>query len=578
MLIRLLGVFLRPYRRALVVIALLQSAQTVASLYLPTLNADIVDNGVVVGDNGYILRGGGIMLAVSVVQVACIIVALYYSARTAMAVGHDIREALFDRIQGFSSREMGRFGTPSLVMRTTNDVQQVQMLAMMALSTAVSAPIMGVGAVVMAVNQSVGLSVLLMVVIPALGVVVAALVARMLPAYKLMQERIDEVNRVLREQISGVRVIRAFVRSDFERERFERANSALFDVSLRGAKTMGLMYPSVMAVVNLATVAVVWFGGKLIVDGSMPVGALVAFLSYLMQVLLAIMMLTFMFVMAPRAEISAARVRQVLATTPSVAPAAHPVSTFPEPGRVELRGVGLRREGAEQAVLRDIDLTAEPGETVAIIGGTGAGKSTLLSLIPRLADVTAGRVSVGGVDVRELDAAALSRAIGFVPQRSYLFSGTIASNLRFGKPDATDAELWRALEIAQAREFVERMPAGLGTPVSQGGTTVSGGQRQRLAIARALVHRPDVYLFDDSFSALDYATDRALRSALAEETARATVLMVAQRVSTVRDADRIIVLDDGRVVDVGRHDALMGSSEVYREIVLSQLTEQEAAA
>ncbi|MFG3051497.1 ABC transporter ATP-binding protein [Kitasatospora sp. NPDC048239] len=578
MLTRLLRTFLRPYRKHVAAVVLLQLVQTAAALYLPSLNADIINEGVVKGDVGYIVRDGGLMLAVSLGQFACLIAATYFSSWLVMEAGHDIRAAVFDRVLGLSSREMNRFGTATLIMRTTNDIQQVQMLAVMILGTVVFAPLMAAGAVLMAMDQSVPLSALLLVVVPVLGIVVSLIVTRMRPAFRVVQQHLDDVNRVLREQITGIRVIRAFVKDRFEQERFERSSTDLYRASLRGGRIMGLMFPSVMAVVNLAGVAVVWFGGRLSAEGSMQVGGLVAFLSYLMQVLLAVTMVTLLFIMAPRAEISANRIQELLATTSSVVPPAEPVTELPEPGRLELTGVEFRYQGAEQPVLQGIDLTARPGEVTAIIGGTGSGKTTLLNLVPRLFDATAGSVSVGGADVRTVAPEVLSRSIGFVPQRPYLFGGTVATNLRHGNPDATDEELWHALEVAQAREFVERMPEGLASPISQGGTTVSGGQRQRLAIARALVHRPDIYLFDDSFSALDYATDAALRAALAVETAQATVVIVAQRVSTIRHADRIVVLDQGRIVGTGTHEELMAGNATYREIVLSQLTEQEAAA
>ncbi|GAA4012268.1 ABC transporter ATP-binding protein [Allokutzneria multivorans] len=577
MLTKLLRAHLGAYKRPLLFVVLFQLAQTLAALYLPTLNADIIDYGVVKGDTGYILRIGAVMLAVSLVQVVCALGAVYYGARSAMGLGRDIRAAVFHRVQDFSAREVGQFGTPSLITRTTNDVQQVQTLAVMMFVMVASAPIMAVGGIALALDQDVPLSGLLLVAVPLLGVGVGFIIARMRPAFRSMQTRIDGINRVLREQITGIRVIRAFVRDTHERERFTGSNSELLDVSLRVGRLTALMSPVVMLVFNASSVAVLWFGAGRIDSGAMQVGALTAFLSYLMQILMSVMMTTFMFMMLPRAEVCAERIQEVLATAPSVVPAKNPVR-LPEPrGEVELRGVEFRYPGAEQPVLHDIDLVARPGETTAIIGGTGSGKTTLLSLVPRLFDVTAGTVFLDGVDVRELDADSLSSAIGIVPQRAYLFSGTIASNLRYGNPDATDEELWRALEIAQARDFVEKLPDQLEAPIAQGGTNVSGGQRQRLAIARMLVHRAPVLLFDDSFSALDYATDAALRAALADETTDSTVVIVAQRISTIRHADRIVVLDEGRVVGTGRHEELMGSCEVYREIVLSQLSEAEAA-
>ena len=577
MLIRILRTYLRPYRNPVALVVLLQLVQTLATLYLPALNADIIDNGVVKGDIGYIMRVGGLMLAVTLAQVLCSVGAVYFGARTAMALGRDVRSDVFHRIQDFSAREVGRFGTPSLITRTTNDVQQVQMLALMTFVLMVSAPVMCVGGILMALDQDVPLSSLLLVIVPVLAVVVGLVISRMRPLFRLMQERIDRINRVLREQITGVRVIRAFVRDARERERFAGTSTELLDVSLGVGRLMALMFPAVMLVMNVSSVAVLWFGGHRIADGGMQIGALTAFLSYLMQILISVMMATFMFVMVPRAEVCAERIQEVLDTDPSVVPPAEPVRPTTARGDLELRGVEFRYPGAEEPVLRGVDLVARPGEVTAVVGGTGSGKSTLLSLVPRLFDATGGSVRIDGVDVRELDPAALSQAIGLVPQKPYLFSGTVASNLRHGKPDATEEELWHALEVAQARDFVAGMRDGLDTAIAQGGTNVSGGQRQRLAIARALVHRPWVYLFDDSFSALDYATDASLRAALARETADATVLIVAQRIGTIRHADRIVVMDAGRVVGTGTHGELMDSNDTYREIVLSQMTEQEAA-
>ena len=578
MLIRLLRGHLRPYRSTIALVVLFQFLQTLATLYLPTLNADIIDKGVLLGDTGYVLQIGGVMLAITVGQIVAQIIAVYFGARTAMAVGRDVRASIFARVQQFSAREVGQFGAPSLITRTTNDVQQIQMLVLLTFTLMVSAPIMCVGGVVLAVRQDVPLSALLLVIVPLLILAVALIIVRMRPLFRSMQERIDRVNQVMREQISGIRVIRAFVRDEREQARYGTANDELADVSLRAGRLMALMFPTVMLIVNLSSVAVLWFGGHRIDTESMEIGALTAFLSYLMQILMSIMMATFMFVMIPRAEVCAERIQEVLATESSVTPPVAPVTTLSRHGHLELRGVGFRYPGAEAPVLCDIDLTARPGEITAIIGSTGSGKTTVLGVIPRLFDATEGRVLIDGVDVRELDEALLSRTVGLVPQRPYLFSGTVASNLRYGNPDATDDELWQALEIAQAKDFVERMEGGLNARIAQGGTNVSGGQRQRLAIARVLVHRPEIYLFYDSFSALDYATDAALRAALTQHIADATVVVVAQRVSTIRDADRIVVLDDGRIVGTGTHTELMSSNATYREIVLSQLTEQEAAA
>lgn len=580
MLIKLLRVHLRPYRTEIALVVLFQFLQTLATLYLPALNADIIDHGVVKGDTGYVLRVGGGMLGVTVLQIAAQAVAVYFGARTAMAVGRDLRASIFGRVQTFSAREAGQFGAPSLITRTTNDVQQIQMLVLLTFTLMVSAPIMCVGGVVLALREDVPLSALLLVIVPVLIGVVGLIITRMRPLFRLVQVRLDRVNQVMREQITGIRVIRAFVRDDHERERYGVANSELTDVSLRVGRIMALMFPTVMLIVNISSVAVVWFGGYRIDSGGMQIGELTAFLSYLMQILMSIMMATFMFMMVPRAEVCAERIKEVLDTETSVTPPRAAVTTLARHGELELRDVDFRYPGAEAAVLSGVRLTARPGEVTAIIGSTGSGKTTLLNLVPRLFDATSGTVLVDGVDVRDLDPHLLSRTVSLVPQRPYLFTGTVASNLRYGNPDATDEELWTALEIAQAKEFVERMEGGLAAPIAQGGTNVSGGQRQRLAIARTLVHSPEIYLFDDSFSALDYATDAALRAALTEHLTgggrEATVVIVAQRVSTIRDADRIIVLDDGRVVGAGTHDELMESNPTYREIVLSQLTEKEA--
>ncbi|MFE2581714.1 ABC transporter ATP-binding protein [Streptomyces sp. NPDC059378] len=577
MLIRLLRTYLRPYRKPIIVLVLLQLMQTCATLYLPTLNADIIDQGVVAGDTGYILSRGGLMVGISLAQVVCNIGAVYYGARTASALGRDVRGAVFDRVQSFSAREVGRFGAPSLITRTTNDVQQVQMLALMTFTLMVSAPIMCVGGIVLALGLDVPLSAVLVAVVPTLGICVTLIVRRLRPLFRAMQVRLDTVNRVLREQITGNRVIRAFVRDEYEQERFRKANTDLTEMSLGTGNLLALMFPVVMTTVNVSSIAVVWFGAHRIDSGGMQIGDLTAFLSYLMQIVMSVMMATFMFMMVPRAEVCAERIQEVLDTSSSVVPPLAPVRELSRHGHLEIRGAGFRYPGAEEPVLKAIDLVARPGETTAVIGSTGSGKSTLLGLVPRLFDATDGEVLVDGTEVRDLDPQLLARTVGLVPQKPYLFAGTVATNLRYGNPDATDEELWHALEVAQAKGFVERLENGLDSPIAQGGTNVSGGQRQRLAIARTLVQRPEIYLFDDSFSALDYATDAALRAALAAETSEATVVIVAQRVSTIRDADRIVVLDEGRVVGSGRHHELMADNETYREIVLSQLTEAEAA-
>ncbi|AZM77852.1 ABC transporter ATP-binding protein [Streptomyces sp. KPB2] len=577
MLIRLLRTYLRPYKKPIALLVALQFLQTCASLYLPTLNADIIDNGVVEGDSGYILSYGALMIGISLAQVVCNIGAVFYGARTAAALGRDVRGAVFDRVQSFSAREVGHFGAPSLITRTTNDVQQVQMLALMSFTLMVSAPIMCVGGIVMALGLDVPLSGVLLGVVPVLAICVTLIVRKLRPLFRKMQVRLDTVNRVLREQITGNRVIRAFVRDEYEQQRFRKANTELTEVSLGTGNLLALMFPVVMTVVNLSSIAVVWFGAHRIDSGGMQIGDLTAFLAYLMQIVMSVMMATFMFMMVPRAEVCAERIQEVLGTESSVVPPVAPVTELRRHGHLEIREAGFRYPGAEEPVLRNIGLVAKPGETTAVIGSTGSGKSTLLGLVPRLFDATDGEVLVNGVDVRTVDPKTLAKVVSLVPQKPYLFAGTVATNLRYGNPDATDEELWDALAVAQAKEFVSELEGGLDAPISQGGTNVSGGQRQRLAIARTLVQRPEIYLFDDSFSALDYATDAALRAALAQETAEATVVIVAQRVATIRDADRIVVLDEGRVVGVGRHHELMADNETYREIVLSQLTEAEAA-
>ncbi|MCX3058659.1 ABC transporter ATP-binding protein [Streptomyces beihaiensis] len=579
MLIRLLRRYLRPYKKPIGLLVLLQFLQTCASLYLPTLNAHIIDNGVVKGDTGYILSYGALMLGVTVVQVVCNTGAVFFGARTAAALGRDVRAGVFDRVQSFSAREVGQFGAPSLITRTTNDVQQVQMVVLMGFTLMVSAPIMCIGGVVMALGLDVPLSGVLLAVLPVMAIVLTLIIRKMRPLFRSMQKKLDTVNRVLREQITGNRVIRAFVRDAYEKERFGRANLDLTETSLATGRIMALMFPFVMTIVNVTSIAVVWFGAHRINSGGMQIGDLTAFLAYLMQIVMSVMMATFMFMQVPRAEVSAERVQEVLSTETSVVPPA-PEATVRElrrRGHLQIVAADFGYPGAEEPVLRGVDLVAQPGETTAIIGSTGSGKSTLLGLVPRLYDATAGGVFVDGEDVQSIDPALMARTVGLVPQKPYLFSGTVASNLRYGNPDATDDELWHALEVAQAKEFVSALEGGLEAPITQGGTNVSGGQRQRLAIARTLVQRPEIYLFDDSFSALDYATDAALRRALGEETSDATVVIVAQRVATIRDADRIVVLDEGKVVGTGRHHELMAGNETYREIVLSQLTEAEAA-
>ena len=577
MLFALLRRFLRPYARDLAIVVGLQLVATVASLYLPSLNARIIDRGVAGGDTDIILTTGGVMLAVAALQIVCTLAAVYVGARVAMSYGRDLRAAIFHRVGSFSAREVGRFGAPSLITRTTNDVQQVQMLVLVSCTMLVMAPIMSVGGIVMALRDDLVLSRLLLVAVPVLAGSIGLVISRMVPRFRAMQPRIDTVNRVLREQITGIRVVRAFVREREEAARFGVANAELTATALGVGRLQALMFPTIMLVFNLSSIAVLWFGAHRAADGGIEVGALTAFLAYLMQILVSVMMVSFLAVMIPRAAVCAERIDEVLATSSSVVAPARPIEPPGVAGTVEVVGAELRYPGAADPVLKDVSFTARPGEVTAIIGSTGAGKTTLIQLIARLIDTTAGAVRIAGADVRCVDPDRLWARLGLVPQRPYLFSGTIASNLRVGKPDATDAELWAALEVAQAKDFVEAMPARLDHPIAQGGTNVSGGQRQRLAIARAILRDPDLYLFDDAFSALDVATDARLRAALRPITAKATVIVVAQRVSTIRDADQIIVLDDGVVVGRGTHAELVRDCPTYQEIVGSQLTSTEAA-
>ncbi|MBD1539191.1 ABC transporter ATP-binding protein [Arthrobacter sp. S13_S34] len=579
MLWKLLVEYLRPHRKLLAAVVVFQLAQSIASLYLPTLNADIIDEGVAKGNIGYILSLGGVMLGITLLQIVCAVIAVYFAAKAAMGVGRDLRDAIFTRVGEFSEQEVTKFGAPSLITRSTNDVQQVQQLVLMSATMLVTAPMLSIGGVIMAVRQDAQLSWLIAVAVPVLLIAVGLLTVRMVPLFRKMQTRIDTVNRVLREQLTGIRVVRAFVREDIETERFARANADVTDTALRAGRLMALAFPVVMLVLNVSSVAVIWFGSFRIQDGSMQVGTLIAFLSYLLQILMSVMMATFMAVMIPRAAVSGDRIGEVLRTESSVRPPLHPISTTAAQdgrrGELEMRDVGFAYPGADQPVLSGISFTARAGQTTAIIGSTGAGKTTLVNLMPRLFDATEGSVRMNGVDVRELHPDLLWGHIGLVPQRPYLFSGTVRSNLQYGKPDATEDELWTALEIAQARDFVEQMDGGLDAPISQGGTNVSGGQRQRLAIARALVKRPELYIFDDSFSSLDTGTDARLRQALKRSTAGATLVIIAQRVSSIVDADQILVLDDGRIVGRGTHSELLETSETYREIVSSQLAAEE---
>ena len=577
MLGKILVRFLRPGRPLILLVVVFQLAQSIASLMLPTLNADIIDKGVVTGDIDFIWRTGAIMLGVSLMQVVCSIVAVYFGSRLAMGMGRDLRSALFHRVVAFSQREVGALGAPSLITRNTNDVQQVQMLAQMSATIMISAPMLAIGGVIMAVRQDAGLSWLMAVAVPVLLIIVSLIVVRMVPAFQQMQARIDRVNQVLREQLSGIRVVRAFVREREERVRFTRASEDVMETGLRAGNLMALMFPAVMLVMNLSSIAVIWFGADQVQNHGVQVGTLFAFLNYLMQILMGVMMATFMFVMIPRAAVCADRICEVLATEPSVEAPAAPTPVPPGLGRVVFTDVDFTYPGADEAVLHDLTFTVEPGTTTAVIGSTGSGKTTLIGLVARLFDVTGGSVTVDGIDVRDMDPDELWARIGLVPQRAFLFSGTIASNLRYGGADATDDDLWRALEIAQGKDFVQALPEQLNAPIAQGGTNVSGGQRQRLAIARALVKRPEIYIFDDSFSALDLRTDARLRRALDTQLPEATRIVVAQRVSTIQHADQIVVLDHGRMVGIGSHDDLVDTCETYREIVESQLAAEEAA-
>ncbi|MFZ1652861.1 MAG: ABC transporter ATP-binding protein [Candidatus Nanopelagicales bacterium] len=598
-MVSLLRRFLRPYGRALTVVIVLVFLQAMANLFLPTLNADIINNGVVKGDIRYIITIGAVMLAVTFGLGICSVVAVYYSARTAMGFGRDVRASMFGRVQEFSLHEVNEFGTPSLITRNTNDVQQVQMLVLMGLTMLVLAPITAIGGIVMAVRLNVQLSGLLLVIIPLMAVVIGLLMVRAVPLFRSMQVKIDRINEVLRENLAGIRVIRAFVRTEHEQKRFAVANDDLTDTSLRVARLFALMMPILMLVMNGSSVAIIWFGGHLINTGDMQIGDLTAFLQYITQILFAVMMAVMMFVMVPRAAASAERIQAVLTTQPAIHDPSNPVplpttvnalttevdsvagthsaDAGSATGRIEFRDVEFRYPGAQDPVLERINFTLEPGRTTAIVGGTGSGKTTLINLIPRLYDVSGGAIMLDGVDIRDLKQADLWSQLALVPQKAFLFSGTVASNVRFGNAHASDEQVWHALRVAQAEPFVSALAEQLDSPIDQGGANVSGGQRQRLAIARALVRKAPFLILDDSFSALDYATDARLRAALRKEETGATVLIVAQRVSTILHADKIIVLDQGLVVGMGTHAELMDTCPTYLEIVSSQLSVEEAA-
>lgn len=577
MLLKLLGRYLGPYRWQLVAVILMQVVASLASLALPTYNAKIIDQGVALGDTAYIWRTGGLMLFISLAQVIGQVAAAYFGARLAMGVGRDVRADLFDTVLGYSSQEVDKFGAPSLITRNTNDVQQVQQLLLMSCIFILGAPITMAGAIVMALREDAGLAWLIVVAMVALGIGVGLIAGRMSPLFGANQKRIDTINRVLREQITGIRVIRAFVRENSERRRFDAANLDLTHLGIRIGTLFAMLFPIVMLIMNASTAGVWWFGGIRVDHGDIQVGQLTAFMTYLIQVLMSVMMATMMALMVPRAAICAGRIIDVLDTESTVGPSAQPVTALPRGGELQLRNVTFRYPGAEEPVLHDVSLELTPGTTTAVIGATGSGKTTLVNLIPRLFDVSGGEIELNGTDIRELDMDLLWGRVGLVPQKPYLFSGTVASNLRYGNPQASDEELWAALRTAQAADFVEEMTGRLDAQISQGGTNVSGGQRQRLSIARALVKKPQIYVFDDAFSALDVATDARLRAALAKETGDSAVLIVAQRVSTIRAADQIIVLEAGRIVGRGTHSELLDSCETYREIVDSQMTAQEAA-
>ncbi|MEJ1090413.1 ABC transporter ATP-binding protein [Microbacterium istanbulense] len=571
MLGKILLRYMRRYRWLLLGVLVFQFASAMAALYLPRLNADIIDQGVARADTGYIWSHGMLMLAVSLGQIVASVIATYFAARAAMSTGRDIRADVFQRVNSFSEREVSQFGAGSLITRNTNDVQQVQMLAMMGATMFVTAPLLAIGGIIMAVQTDLGLSWLIAVSVPVLLVVAVLIIGRMVPLFRLNQRKLDAVNRIMREQLTGVRVVRAFVRERIEEERFRGANTDIMIVGRKIGSLFVLLFPLFMLILNVTVVAVIWFGGIEVNNGTVEIGTLFAFMQYIGQIMMGVIMSSFMAMMIPRAAVSAERIGEVLDAPTSMTRPADGVTDFPAPGAVAFDDVEFTYPGAEAPVLSGISFGAQPGETVAIIGSTGSGKTTLVSLIPRLFDVTGGAVYVGGTDVREADVEALWKSIGLVPQRPFLFTGTVASNLRYGREDATDEELWKALEIAQGRDFVEEMPDGLESRIAQGGTNVSGGQRQRLAIARAIVHQPQVLVFDDSFSALDLTTDARLRQALWRELPEVTKIVVAQRVSTITDADRIVVLEDGAMVGVGTHEELLETCSTYREIVESQL-------
>ncbi len=579
-MIGLLRTYVRPYRREVLLVIAMLVIQAMATLYLPSLNADIIDNGIATGDTQYIIQTGALMLVVVLVMGTAAVLAVYWGARVAMGFGRDVRAAIFRKVETFSQVEVNHFGPPSLITRNTNDVQQVQTVVFMGLTVMISAPIMIIGGIILSLREDVPLSALLVVVLPLMFLVIGLTMARAVPLFQAMQKKIDRINQVMRETLSGVRVIRAFVRTEHEEQRFDTANLDLFGSAIKVNRLFAITIPVMTVIMNLSTVAVMWFGGQRVASGDLQIGNLTAFLQYLLLIMFSVLTAILMFILVPRAAVSSGRINEVLDTEPTIHDPERPVVVFDAASRgvIEFRDVSFSYPGAEVPVLEGISFQARPGQTTAIVGSTGSGKSTIVNLIPRFYDATSGAVLVDGVDVRAWDREQLWRRIGFVPQKSFLFSGTIASNLRYGDQDAPDPELWHALEIAQGRDFVATMDGQLDAPIKQGGTNVSGGQRQRLAIARALVRKADVFVFDDSFSALDFATDARLRATLSRELAGATVIIVAQRVGTIMTADRIIVLDDGRVVGQGTHAELLATNETYQEIVYSQLSAEEAAA
>jgi ATP-binding cassette subfamily B protein len=578
MLKRLLSTVLAKYKGLLWVVIVFQAIQSVAGLFLPTLNSDIINNGIVKQDIGYIWRIGGLMLVVTILQVGFSVIAVYFGSKVAMGFGRDVRRSLFHQVNDFSAREVAQFGAPSLITRITNDVQQVQMLVLMTCTLLLSAPFTSIGGVILAMQQDLGLSRILMFSIPILAVLLGFIIGSMVPSFRKMQERIDRINEILREQLTGIRIVRAFVREPEEKKRFSDANAAVTEVALRGGRLQALMFPTATLIINISSVAVVWFGSDRINDGLMQPGAMIAFLTYLTQILMSVMMATWMAALIPRASVSAERIQEVLNTPTSVVVSENAITELQQTAVLQFDSVGFHYPGAELPVLDNVSFTVRAGQTLAVIGSTGSGKTTLVSLIPRLFDATSGSVLLDGVDVRDLAPEALWSRVGIVPQKPYLFSGTVASNLGYGKENATEEEMWAALRTAQAEDFVRAMPGGLEAVIAQGGSNVSGGQRQRLAIARALIRHPEIYLFDDSFSALDLATDARLREALAPSVRDAVVVIVAQRVSTIRDADQILVLEDGACVGLGTHDELLATCPTFQEIVESQAAVNEGVA